>query len=330
MANGSSSSKSSSPRVVLCPYCGHTQPQNNERCASCGGLFEALSLKATQAAMGPWFIRDKSMPFRPGCSYETLVRMASIGRITATTVLRGPTTHQFWSIARNVPGVSHLVGYCYNCRAHVDAKLPACPKCSTKFGRVRARNELGLQFQTRKQAEMALKQVERARAGETDDGEMSVDDALEKALEEDMAEQGRPDLLSQVLDLPGLGESKPDGPKAQTLDFNPSGEATSGQAADSGAGMKTPATPVQTTTGAGVLTAAGTGASKPGADPPVQPPAARVKPQAASGAAEPADTHGTVDVGWQKPGWLTPGVIALIVLNVLFLAALVAYITLWL
>jgi hypothetical protein len=37
-----------------------------------------------------------------------------------------------------------------------------------------------------------------------------------------------------------------------------------------------------------------------------------------------------VDVGWQKPGWLTPGVIALIVLNVLFLAALVAYITLWL
>src|SRR5690606_19138933 len=77
-------------QLVLCPYCGRTQ-FNTERCEACGGLFEPLSRMATQIAMGPWFIRDKAQPFKPGCSYETLKRMIQRGAIHANTVIRGPT-----------------------------------------------------------------------------------------------------------------------------------------------------------------------------------------------------------------------------------------------
>ena len=58
-------------KIILCPYCGNTQ-KTPDRCEGCGGLFEPLSRKATQIKMGPWFIRDKNNPFRPGCSYEVL------------------------------------------------------------------------------------------------------------------------------------------------------------------------------------------------------------------------------------------------------------------
>src|SRR5690348_425633 len=101
-------------KLVLCPYCGHAQPAA-DRCEECRGLFEPLSRRATQISMGPWFIRDKANPFRPGCSYEVLRKQIAAGKIKPTTVLRGPTTRQFWSVARNVPGVAHLLGYCHRC-----------------------------------------------------------------------------------------------------------------------------------------------------------------------------------------------------------------------
>ncbi len=123
---------SSEPRLVLCPYCGHTQA-NPVRCEQCKGLFEPFSRKATQIAMGPWFIRDSANPFRPGCSYETLKRQIEMGRVKATSILRGPTTRQFWSVARNVPGVAHLVGSCHRCNAKVDPKDKRCPSCGEAF-----------------------------------------------------------------------------------------------------------------------------------------------------------------------------------------------------
>ncbi|MEL7087360.1 MAG: hypothetical protein AAGL98_02780 [Planctomycetota bacterium] len=149
------------PKVILCPYCGHTQAPR-DKCVSCGGLFEPLSRRATQIAMGPWTVRDKAQPFRPGCSYEVLKKMIEAGRIGPTTVLRGPTTRQFWSIARNVPGVAHLLGYCHGCGKHVPKEgLGACPHCATPFKGVRQRNELGLQFPHRRAAEAAQRTLNR-------------------------------------------------------------------------------------------------------------------------------------------------------------------------
>ena len=131
------------------------------RCADCGGLFEPLSRMATQIAMGPWFIRDRAKPFRPGCCYDELKRQIDAEKVTLTTIIRGPTTRQFWSVARNVPGVAHLLGVCHDCGAPVEAQMEACPSCQARFSEVIHRNELGLAYATPDDAEIARKALDR-------------------------------------------------------------------------------------------------------------------------------------------------------------------------
>jgi hypothetical protein len=201
-------------------------------------LFEPLSRKATQIAMGPWYLRDLRNPFRPGCSYEVLRRMIATGKIKPTTVLRGPTTRQFWSIARNIPGVAHLLGYCHACGLHVDAQnLPdRCPQCNASFKKVRQRNELGLQFPTRQDAEAAQRALDRELALLRGDDAVKIDtggsgtdrpstpapkpeaiDAPLKPGDSDGAPSG--DLLADVLgiDLPPAAHAE----DVHALDFTP-------------------------------------------------------------------------------------------------------------
>ena len=130
-------------QVVICPYCGATQSAA-ERCQGCGGLFEPLSRQATHNAMGPWFVRDAGKPFQPGCSYETIVRMIDRGQVSKYSIVRGPTSKQFWTIAKHVPGVAHLLGYCHNCDASVDPGDNGCHVCGVSFGAYLDRNYLGL------------------------------------------------------------------------------------------------------------------------------------------------------------------------------------------
>ncbi len=144
---------------VLCPYCGHCQ-DDTEKCGSCGGLFEPLSRRATQIAMGPWFIRDKKNPFKPGCSYDVMVDLARKGRIKPNTVMRGPSTKQFWSVARNVQGISHLLGYCHSCGEHVKPFDAACNTCGAAFDLKWDRNRFGLPFATASAAADARRELE--------------------------------------------------------------------------------------------------------------------------------------------------------------------------
>lgn len=155
--------QSAGGRRVLCPYCGHLQTDPT-RCERCKGLFEPLSRRATQIAMGPWYLRDEANPFRPGCSYETLKRQIEAGRVTANSIIRGPTTRQFWSVAYNVPGVAHLTGYCHRCNSKVNPTDPRCPSCGEAFGAVTGvRNELGLLYPTREAAEAAQRELDQER-----------------------------------------------------------------------------------------------------------------------------------------------------------------------
>lgn len=131
-------------KLILCPYCGSTQSEPEDRCVACGGFFDNLSLKVTQQHMGPWFVRDRHHPFRPGCSYEVLKKQIERGKVRPTTIVRGPTTRQFWSIARNVPGVAHLLGYCHACGSHVETTAERCPQCQTRFLEPQVRDKLGL------------------------------------------------------------------------------------------------------------------------------------------------------------------------------------------
>ncbi len=138
------SSPKAPPRLtLLCPYCGAATPQG-PRCAACRGLLDPLSRQASQNAMGPWFLRDESAPFMPGCSYETLVGMVRRGKITRRTVLRGPTTRQFWCTAERTPGLSHLFGVCHNCRVDVQPTDSFCDECGAGFTVEPDRQHLGL------------------------------------------------------------------------------------------------------------------------------------------------------------------------------------------
>ncbi len=129
--------------MLLCPYCGAATPQGT-RCIACRGLLDPLSRQASQNAMGPWFVRDLAMPFMPGCSYETLVGMVTRGKITKRSVLRGPTTRQFWCTAERTPGVSHLLGVCHNCRVDVQPTDSFCDECGAGFTVEPDRQSLGL------------------------------------------------------------------------------------------------------------------------------------------------------------------------------------------
>lgn len=134
---------SPTPRGVLCPYCGGINALAG-RCASCGGRFDPLSRQATQNHMGPWAIRDERNPHRPGCTYETLCRMIDSGSVTPDTVLRGPSTRQFWMLARQAPGVAHRLGVCHNCRQAVSKDAFSCPACEAPFTVDRDRQHLGV------------------------------------------------------------------------------------------------------------------------------------------------------------------------------------------
>lgn len=136
------------PQPVLrpCPYCGHLGENDGvqEQCSKCKGWFEPLSRQASQNSMGPWFFHDDAVPFRPGCSYETLRKLINKGRVTGETIIRGPGTNQFWVYARNAPGVAHLMGLCHNCGSEATENAFLCEHCGAAFPGFKDRQQLGL------------------------------------------------------------------------------------------------------------------------------------------------------------------------------------------
>lgn len=131
------------PLFVLCPYCGHSQ-MSGTRCDKCKGLFEPLSRQATQNSMGPWQIRSETNPFGPGLSYEKLTELVGRGRVRRDTIVRGPTTRQFWSFACNAPGVAVLLGECHACHKSVAKDEFICPHCHAALQPSTDRQSLGL------------------------------------------------------------------------------------------------------------------------------------------------------------------------------------------
>lgn len=130
--------------LALCPYCGHENAADAAQCAQCRGLFEPLSRQASQNAMGPWFVRDPQRPFQPGMSFSTLRNLIARNRITRRTILRGPTTRQFWAYAEDTPGVATLLGVCHACHAKVRPDEFLCRACNSSLSPQTDRQHLGL------------------------------------------------------------------------------------------------------------------------------------------------------------------------------------------
>lgn len=130
----------------LCPYCGARLETDAERarCPACKGMLDPLSRQASQNAMGPWAIRDETRPFNPGCSHDTLKALIARGRIRRDTIIRGPTTRQFWMFAANVPGVAVLLGECHACHHAVHPDEFLCGRCGVALSPPTDRQTLGL------------------------------------------------------------------------------------------------------------------------------------------------------------------------------------------
>ena len=148
-----------------CPYCGQPRDSSDAgRCGNCNGLFEPLSEVATQLAMGPWFVRDEDRPFMPGFNEGILRQQISTGRITANTILRGPTTNQFWKLAADVPGVSRLMGTCHACHQAVEPTDTQCQFCKADLSLPNEVDVMGLRYTTDEQRAQAQQEIAQGRA----------------------------------------------------------------------------------------------------------------------------------------------------------------------
>lgn len=130
-------------RTLICPFCGDLTADTG-LCNSCHARFDPLSRQASQNEMGPWFVRDQAMPYRPGCNFSTIQRLVESGAIELNSVIKGPGTRQFWMLAKHTPGVSQLFGVCHHCGNDVATDSFGCSLCGESFSVDRDRQHLGL------------------------------------------------------------------------------------------------------------------------------------------------------------------------------------------
>jgi len=85
---------------------------------------------ATKARIGPWYVLQSRNPAAPGMTYATLMLLVKKNLVTARSIVRGPTTHQLWSFAASVRGLSREFGVCWSCGASVEKSSLQCPTCA--------------------------------------------------------------------------------------------------------------------------------------------------------------------------------------------------------
>ncbi|GMU38655.1 MAG: zinc ribbon domain-containing protein [Phycisphaerae bacterium] len=111
-----------------CVSCGLLVPRGAEECHHCGQeLSPSMRAKMKEAA-GPWIVYEHVRPF-PGISFERLLRQVRKGVITATSIVRGPTTDFQWRFAGETPGLSKHLGMCWSCSEPVQPTDAYCPAC---------------------------------------------------------------------------------------------------------------------------------------------------------------------------------------------------------
>lgn len=120
---------------VVCPFCGSVNDRpshdyDNSACPKCTMSDNPATRQATRARLGPWFVRQNRNPAAPGMKFDTLMGLVKRGQVTSQSVVRGPTTNQFWRFAAQVKGLSREFGACYNCATPIDAAATICPQCN--------------------------------------------------------------------------------------------------------------------------------------------------------------------------------------------------------
>jgi hypothetical protein len=114
----------------VCPFCGAVGLAAEGTCEHCKMDMTAASRAATKALIGPWYVLQPRLPAIPGITFVRLLGLVKKGRIHPHSVVRGPTTHQFWRFAGQVKGLSREFGICYDCGEELPTDADACPTCS--------------------------------------------------------------------------------------------------------------------------------------------------------------------------------------------------------
>lgn len=113
----------------VCPFCGAQRETDIGSCPNCSLEDSPTTRSATRSKLGPWYVLQSRNPSAPGMNFATLMVLVQKGRVTARSVLRGPTTGQFWRHAARVKGVSREFGLCWNCGGDVAKNARACGAC---------------------------------------------------------------------------------------------------------------------------------------------------------------------------------------------------------
>src|SRR3954454_3106983 len=113
----------------VCPFCGTQRDTDVGPCAHCSLEDTPTTRSATRGKLGPWYVLQSRNPSAPGMNFATLMVLVQKGRVSARSVLRGPTTGQFWRYAAKVKGVSREFGLCWSCGGEVARPARACASC---------------------------------------------------------------------------------------------------------------------------------------------------------------------------------------------------------
>jgi len=113
----------------VCPFCGTQRETDVGACMQCSLEDTPTTRSATRSKLGPWYVLQSRNPSAPGMNFATLMVLVQKGRVSARSVLRGPTTGQFWRHAAKVKGISREFMLCWNCGGDVAKNARACANC---------------------------------------------------------------------------------------------------------------------------------------------------------------------------------------------------------
>ncbi|HEY7119241.1 MAG TPA: hypothetical protein VH475_21810 [Tepidisphaeraceae bacterium] len=113
----------------VCPFCGTGRETEQGPCVHCNLEDTPTTRSATRSKLGPWYVLQSRNPAAPGMNFATLMVLVQKGRVTARSIVRGPTTGQFWRHAAKVKGLSREFGLCWNCGGDVARNARACTAC---------------------------------------------------------------------------------------------------------------------------------------------------------------------------------------------------------
>lgn len=113
----------------VCPFCGTLNDTPVGPCVKCTMQNTPQTRRVTRGRIGPWYVLQSRNPAAPGMKFDVLVGFIRKGQVTARSIVRGPTTHQFWRYAAHVKGLSREFGLCYSCGVDISTESNLCPHC---------------------------------------------------------------------------------------------------------------------------------------------------------------------------------------------------------